>query len=105
MNDYYTTGDTKVSKGESWRTTERASWLRKFNPGSYARSYAMFIFIFIIIIVIIFIIYWRYIRPKCYKKYMKNYYNLKGSNTLILQTKNNNCYLSQSVIRKQTVIC
>ena len=69
-DDYYTTEDTKVSKGESWReaglTTERASWLRKFNPGSYARSYAMFIFIFIIIIVIIFIICWRYIHPKCY---------------------------------------
>ena len=86
--------DTKVFKGESWReaarTTERASWLRKFNPGSYARSYAMFIFIFIIIIVIIFIIYWRYIRAKWYKKYIKNYYNLTGSNTLILQTKNKN---------------
>ena len=81
-----------MSKGESWReagrTTERASWLQKLNPGSYARSYAMFIFIFLIIIVIIFIIYWRYIRPKWYKKiYEKNYYSLKGSNTLILQTK------------------
>ena len=31
--------------------------------------------------------YWRYNRPKWYKKYIKNYYNLKGSNTLILQTK------------------
>ena len=59
--------DTKVSKGESWRTTERASWLRKINP----RSYAMFIFIFIIIIVIIFILYWRYFRPKWYKKIYK----------------------------------
>ena len=73
-DDYYTTEDTKVSKGESWRkagrTTERVSWLRKFNPGSYARSYAMFIFTFIIIIVIIIILYWRYIRPKWFKKYI-----------------------------------
>ena len=70
-DDYYTTEDTKVSKGESWReagrTTERASWLRKFNP----RNYAMFIFLFIIIIVIIFIVYWRYIRPKWYKQIYK----------------------------------
>ena len=54
-------GRHEMTKGESWRTTERASWLPKFNP----RNYAMFIFIFIIIIVIIFIIYWRYIRPNC----------------------------------------
>ena len=53
-------------------TTERASWLRKFNPGSYARNYAMFIFIFIIIIVIMFIMFWRYIRPKWYKKNIKS---------------------------------
>ena len=44
-------------------------------------------FVFILIIVIMFIIYWRYIRPKWSKKYIKKYYNLKGSNTLILQTK------------------
>ena len=81
MNDDY------CMEGIANATTERASWLRKFNPGSYARSYAMFVFIFIIIIVIIFIIYWRYIRPKSYKKYIKNYYNLKGSKALILQTK------------------
>ena len=86
-DDYYTTEDTKVSKGESWReagrTTERASRLRKY----FLRNYAMLIFIFLIIIIIIFRVYWRYIRPKWYKKYIKNYYNLKGSNTLILQTK------------------
>ena len=97
-DDYYrcshksSAEDTQVSKGESWReaarTTERASWLPKFNPQSYALSYAMFIFIFIIILVIIFIIYWRYIFALTgIKVYIKNYYNLKGSNTFILQTK------------------
>ena len=80
-NDYYkkSAEDTKVPKA----TTERANWLRKFNP----RSYAIFNIICIVIIVFIFIIYWRYIHPKWYKKYIENYYNLKGSNTLILQIK------------------
>ena len=88
-DDYYryshknSAEDTKVSKGESWRTTERASWLRNFNP----RSYAMFIFNFIITLVIIFILYWRYICPEWYKNYIKNYYNLEGSITVILQAK------------------
>ena len=82
--------------------TERVSWLQKFNP----RSYALFIFTFIIIIVIIFIIYWRYIRPKWYKNWKKNYYNLKGSNTLILQTKKKDMNkLNQLEIRIQTVMC
>ena len=70
-DDYYRSShknsaeDTKVSKGESWRTTEGITkiWLRNFNP----RSYAMFIIICIFIIVIVFIIFWRYIRPKWYK--------------------------------------
>ena len=73
-DDYYrcshnnSAEDTKVSKGESWRTTERGSWLRNFNPRSYARSYTISFIICIIILVSIFIIYWRYIRPKWYKK-------------------------------------
>ena len=81
-DDYYTTEDTKVSKATTEGTTK--IWLRKtlFNP--------IFIFIFINIILIMFIIYWRYIRPKWNKKYTKNYYNLKGLNTLILQTKKKN---------------
>ena len=51
-DDYYrcshknSAEDTKVSQGESWRTTEQASWLRNFNP----RSYAMFIILCIIVI-------------------------------------------------------
>ena len=64
-DDYY------KNSAEEKATTERASWFRKFNPRSYARSYAMFIVICIIIIVVIFIIYWRYIRPKWYKKIHK----------------------------------
>ena len=93
MNDEY---DTKVSN---------TSWFRKFIPQGSARNYAMFTNICIIIIVNIFIIYWRYIRPKWYKKHTKTYYNLKGSNTLILQTKKTKLRKNkhQSVI--QTVIC
>ena len=49
-------------------------WLRKFNP----RSYAMFIFICVFIIVIILIIYWRYIRPKWYKKMYKKLLQFEG---------------------------
>ena len=60
MNDDYHTTDT--------------SWLRKFNP----RNYAMFIFIIIIIIVNIFIIYWRYIRPKWYRKLHKKLLQFEG---------------------------
>ena len=43
----------------------------------------MFIVCLIIFIVIIVVIYWNYIRPMSFKKFIKNYYNLKGSNTLI----------------------
>ena len=71
MNDDYhknSAEDTKVP------TTERASWLRNFNP----RSYAMFIFICISIIVIIYIIFWRYIRPKWYKKTYKKLLQFEG---------------------------
>ena len=77
---------------ESYHTIERANatakanagWFQKFNPRNFARNYAMWILICIFIIVILFIIYWRYIRPKWCKKFIKNYHNLKGSNTLIL---------------------
>ena len=55
--------------------------------GNLIREITQYFFIICIIkTVIIFVIYWRYIRHKWYKK-IKNYYNLKGSNTLILQTK------------------
>ena len=64
MNDDY------CMEGIANATIERASWLRKLNPRSYARRNARF-FIFIIIIVFIFITYWRYIRPKWYKKIHK----------------------------------
>ena len=74
--------DTKVPKATTEGTTK--IWLRKtlFNP--------IFIIICIVIILIVLIIYWRYIRPKWFKKYIKNYYTLKGSNTFILQTKKKN---------------
>ena len=68
MNDDY------CMEGIANATTERASWLRKFNP----LNYAMFIFIFIIIIVLIFIIYWRYIRPKWYKKIHEKLLQFEG---------------------------
>ena len=43
----------------------------------------MFIVCLIIFIGIIVVIYWNYIRPMSYKKFIKNYNNLQGSNTLI----------------------
>ena len=64
-DDYYKilAEDTRVPKATTEGTIK--IWLRKalFNPGSYA----LFI-ICIITIVIIFITYWRYFRPKWYKK-------------------------------------
>ena len=74
--------NTDVLTRIRWKTRRcpkaKAGALRNFNPQSYARSYAMFIIICIIIKVIIFIIYWRYIRPKWYKKYIKKLLQFEG---------------------------
>ena len=71
---------TKVPKATAEGTAEGTTdgttkvWLRNFNP----RSYAMCFIICIIIIVIVFIIYWRYIRPKWYKKFYKKLLQFEG---------------------------
>ena len=43
----------------------------------------MFIVCLILFIGIIIVIYWSYIRPRQFKQFIKNYYILRGSNTLI----------------------
>ena len=106
-NDYYMNDG---SSGESYRESyhenkpegggsreaardagNKLPWYRRM--GSYERGRMrscaksimnpMFITFIILFIVIAFIIHWYYVRPNWYKKFMKNYYNFKGSNTLI----------------------
>ena len=76
---------TGVSAGDgagAGATANKLYWYQKTQLYKVITN-PMFIVYLIIFIVIIVVIYWNYIRPMSFKKIIKNYYNLKGSNTLI----------------------
>ena len=59
-----------------------------------------FITFIVLFINIAYVIYWYYVRPYWHKKIIKNYYNLKRSNTLISKNKNKNSELRKNLLHQ-----
>ena len=81
-------GENKSEGGSSRDAENKLPWYQKIR-GRIKPIFTnpMFITFLIFFIFFAFMIYWYYVRPIWYEKFIKNYYNFKDSSILIWQTK------------------
>ena len=86
MNNDYCSNALTTAETTTEGTDETGSMKVLRKVGKCAKSMfmnPMFITFIILSKIIAFMIYWYYVRPNWYKKFIKNYYKFKGLNILI----------------------